>query len=73
MASNQVGKEKAQLVPAGLGCCVVCETDSAAALKSKMFICIKQAETDQVSLNNGFSKYCQPVPSTRVIGIHQKI
>lgn len=38
-----------------------------------MFICIKQAETDQGSLNNDFSKYSQAVPSTPTIGIHQKI
>lgn len=73
MASNQVEKERAQLDPAGLGCCAIQETDSAVAWKSKMFICIKQAETDQGSLNNDFSKYSQAIPSTPIIGIHQKM
>lgn len=44
--SNQPGKEKAQLAPAELGCCVIQEIDSALTLNSKMFIFIKQAETD---------------------------
>lgn len=37
-----------------------------------MFICIKQAETDQGPLNNDFSKYTQATSSTPIIGIHQK-
>lgn len=38
----------------------------------EMIICIKRAMTDQHSLNNGFSKYCQPVLSISIAGIHQK-
>lgn len=34
--------------------------------------CIKQAETDQGPLNNVFNMYSQAIPSTPIIGIHQK-
>lgn len=37
-----------------------------------MFICIRKADTDQGSVDKGFSKYCQPVPSTLVTGVITK-